>query len=136
MNQDSSGGIVEIIGRENFQWLSGEFRPETKLKDVPYDILNRVSMVDVAIRDYGRDPNAITTIALITFAYRMGGKPQNPKYGTNDMLLLKVLAKNEISRRAGERLPQHDQWDLPLYELLTGEVGERIREMKLMTNPL
>ena len=136
MNHDASGGIVEIIGRENFVWLSREFGPETRLKDVPDEILNRISVVDVAIRDYGRDHNAITAIALITFAYRIGGKPQNPKYGTNDLLLVKVLAKNEISRRAGKRISQHEQWDLPLFEFITGEVGERIRGTSLMTNPV
>ena len=136
MNQDSSGGIVEIIGRENFEWLSREFGPKTRLKDVPDEILNRISVVDIAIRDYGRDHNAITAIALITFAYRINGKPQNPKYGTNDLLLLKVIAKNEISRRMGKRISLHEQWDLPLFEFITGEVGERIRETRLMTNPV
>lgn len=136
MNHDASGGIVEIIGRENFEWLSREFGPETGLKDVPDEILNRISVVDIAIRDYGRDRNAITAIALITFAYRIGGKAQNPKYGTNDLVLLKVLAKNEISRRAGQPISQHEQWALPLFELIAGEVGERIRETRLLTNPV
>lgn len=136
MNQDPSGGIVESIGWENFRWLSGEFGFETRLRDVPDEILDRISMVDIAIRDYGRDPNAITAIAFITFAYKIGGKSQNPKYGTNDILLLKVLAKNEMARRAGKGISQYEQWDLPIVELITGEVGERIRETRLMTNPM
>ncbi len=92
--------------------------------------------MDITLRDYTRDRNAITSIALITFAYKMAGKAQHPKYGSNDMLLLKVLAKNEKMKREGGGLSPNGLWGAPLYELLTEDVGERIRATKFMTNPL
>lgn len=135
MNQQKRHGIVDIVGRDIFEWLTDEFNEETRLNDIPEVILDRVCSVDITIRDYARDRNAITSIALITFAYKMAGKIQNPKYGSNDMLLLKVLGKNERLKREGKRLSSHSLWDAPLYELITDEVGERIRATKFMTNP-
>jgi hypothetical protein len=49
---------------------------------------------------------------------------------------LKVLARSELSRRNGKRLSNNRLWNAPLYELITGEVGDRIRETKFMTNPI
>jgi hypothetical protein len=66
----------------------------------------------------------------------MAGKAQHPKYGSNDILLLKILAKNEKSRRDGKRLSENRLWDAPLFELITGEVGEKIRGTSFMTNPV
>jgi len=117
-------------------WLSKEFNEETRLKDVPDEILECVSSVDITLRNYAGDRNAITSIALLTFAYKIGGKVQHPKYGSNDILLLKILAKNERSRRDGKKLSNNKLWDAPLFELITGEVGERIRATKFMTNPM
>ena len=74
MNQRESNGIVDLIGRDIFEWLSTEFNNETRLKDIPEEILERVRSVDITLRDYTRDRNAITSIALITFAYKMAGK--------------------------------------------------------------
>lgn len=136
MNQEPGKGIVEIIGRDSFMWLSKEFNEETRLKDIPDEILECVSSVDITLRDYAGDRNAITSIALITFAYKIGGKVQRPKYGSNDILLLKILTKNEISRRNGKKLSNNQLWDAPLFELITGEVGEKIRATKFMTNPM
>ena len=136
MNQESGKGIVEIIGSDSFMWLSKEFKEETRLKDIPDEILECVSSVDITIRDYAGDRNAITSIALLTFAYKIAGKVQHPKYGSNDILLLKILAKNERSRRNGKKLSNNQLWDAPLFELITGEVGERIRATKFMTNPM
>ena len=135
MNNESKNGIVEIIGGDCFEWLSQEFDRETRLKDIPDEILNPISSVDITIRDYTRDRNAIVSIALITFAYKMAEKVQHPKYGSNDILFLKVLAENERSRREGRKLSENKLWDAPLYELITGEVGERIRATRFMTNP-
>ena len=136
MNQDDNNKVVEIIGGENFQWLSKEFNRDTRLKHVPTVILNRISSVDITLRDFSGDKNSITSIALLTFAYKMDDKIQDPRYGSNDMMLLKVLAKEELRRREGKRLPENRLWDAPLYELITGEVGERIRVKKFMTNPM
>jgi len=136
MNQERDKGIVEIIGKDSFMWLSKEFNEETRLKDIPDEILECVSSVDITLRDYAGDRNAITSIALITFAYKIEGKVQHPKYGSNDILLLKILAKNERSRRNGKELSNNRLWDAPLFELITGEVGERIRAKKFMTNPM
>ena len=135
MTQESKNEIVEIIGPECFGWLSREFDRETRLKDIPDEILALLSSVDVTIRDYAKDRSAIVSIALITFAYKMANKVQHPKYGSNDILLLKILAKNEVSRRDGEKLSEHELWNAPLHELITGEVGERIRASRFMTNP-
>lgn len=64
------------------------FSPGTGLKDLPEEILDRASSVDITIRDYSRDRNAVTAIALIIFAYQLAGKNQEPRYGSNDLLLL------------------------------------------------
>ncbi|MGE5840495.1 MAG: hypothetical protein ACM34H_11205 [Deltaproteobacteria bacterium] len=128
--------IVAMIGKENLRWLAAEFGRETRLRDVPEEVLDRASAVDITLRDYGRDRNAVTAIALITFAYQIGQRRQEPRYGSNDLLLLKVLAKKEKRRRA-ENVPyDHPGLDRPLFELVTGEVGEAIRAAKFITNPL
>jgi hypothetical protein len=137
MNESGDNAdIVAMIGRENLQWLATEFRPDTRLKDLPEGILDRAISVDITLRDYSRDQNAVTAIALITFAYQLGGKRQEPRYGSNDLLLLKVLASRENRRRAENKPYDHPGLDLPLFELITGEVGEAIRATKFITNPL
>ncbi len=128
--------IVAMIGKENLQWLATEFSRGTGLKDLPEEILDRASSVDITIRDYSRDRNAVTAIALITFAYQLGGKSQEPRCGSNDLLLLKVLAKKEKLRRTENRAYDHQGWNLPLFQLITAEVGEAIRATKLITNPM
>ena len=127
--------IVESIGRDHFDWLAKTFDKKTRLRDIPDEILNRVSQVNIATRDYANDRNATTAIALITFAYHMAGKQQLPHYGSKDIILLKVLAKQECSRRDGGNISNHDMWNAPLFELITGEVGERIRATRLITDP-
>jgi hypothetical protein len=127
--------VIAMIGKENLQWLATEFCRETRLKDLPEGILDRASSVDITLRDYSRDRNAVTAIALITFAYQLGGKRQEPRYGSNDLLLLKVLAKREKRRRDEDKPHDHPGLDLPLFELFTGEVGEAIRATKFITNP-
>jgi len=92
--------------------------------------------VDITIRDYSRDRNAVTAIALITFAYQLAAKSQTPRYGSNDLLLLNVLAKTEKRRRTENKPYDHPGWELPLFELITGEVGEAIRAAKFITNPV
>jgi hypothetical protein len=137
MNQSGDTvDIVAMIGKENLQWLATGFSLGTGLKDLPEEILDRASSVDITIRDYSRDRNAVTAIALITFAYQLAGKSQEPRYGSNDLLLLKVLAKKEKRRRTENRPHDHPDWNLPLFELITGEVGEAIRATKLITNPI
>ena len=118
------------------RWLSREFGRETTLYDMPDEILECAVSVDITLRDYSRDRNAIITIALITFAYRLAGKTQRPQDGANDIMLMKVLAKNEKRRRAGEKISENEPQHAPLYELITGEVGERIRAMKFMGSPI
>ena len=135
MTNESKNEIVDIIGPDCFEWLSRKFDTKTRLKDIPDQILALISSVDITIRDYAKDRSAIVSIALITFAYRMANKVQHPKYGSNDILLLKILAKNELSRREGERISENELWDAPLHELITGEVGEKIRTSRFMTNP-
>ena len=49
-----------------------------------------------------------------------------------DILLLKVLAKREKARREGREIDDHPLWDSPLYELITGQVGDRLRGMRCM----
>ena len=136
MSENTKNGIVETIGKDHFEWLVSKFNKETRLRDVPEAVLDRVRSVEITIRDYGADQNAITAIALITFAYKMAGKVQQAKYGSNDILLLKVLAKNEKVRREGKALSENSLWNAPLYELITDQVGDRIRATKFMTNPL
>lgn len=133
---EDTSDIVGMIGKENLQWLATEFSRETRLKDLPADILERACAADITLRDYGRDQNAVTAIALITFAYQIGGKRQEPQYGSNDLLLLKVLAKKEKDRRDQNKPYDHPGMKLPVFELFTGQVGEAIRASKFITNPL
>ncbi|MBW1919566.1 MAG: hypothetical protein JRI79_07865 [Deltaproteobacteria bacterium] len=132
--EELKNSIVEIIGESNFEWLAKRFSRETKLEDVPDEIVERISSVNITLRDYAGDSNAVTAIALITFSYMMAGKVQEAKHGPNDIALVKVLFKNERSRRKGEPISRHRAWGLPLFELITGEVGEKIRSLKLMAN--
>ena len=127
--------IVESIGRDHFDWLAKTFDKKSRLRDIPDEILNRVSRVNIATRDYANDRNAMTAIALITFAYHMAGKHQRPQHGSKDIILLKVLAKYERSRREGGNISDHEMWNAPLFELVTGEVGARIRATRLITDP-
>ena len=135
MTEEPTHPIVEIIGAECFAWLSGDFSRKTPLFDVPEEILKRVSRVDALQRDFSSDPDAITAIALVTFAYALAEKQQEARCGTHDLLLLKVLARGEMARRGGERRLQNPFWSAPLYQLITGEVGERIRGSRTMTPP-
>ncbi|MEJ2725337.1 MAG: hypothetical protein P8175_11980 [Deltaproteobacteria bacterium] len=135
MNQDLATQIHDMIGKENFEWLAKQFDKKTRLQDVPPEILERISVVDITAKDFAKDRNAITAIALITFAYGMAGKIQHPKYASHDILLVKVLAKKERERREGLVRSDHDAWHLPLFELITGEVGESIRATKIITGP-
>ena len=128
--------IVEVIGNDSFQWLLNEFNKESTLRDIPEEILDRIASVDITIRDYARDRDAITSIALITFAYKMAGLAQQTQYGAKDLLLLKVFAKQEKMRRAGKSDAEHSMWETPLHELITGEVGKRIRSMRTMNSPV
>jgi len=129
-------GIVEAIGRNSFEWLSREFDKRTTLKDIPDEILDRIAAVDMAIRDYISDKNAVTSIAVITFAYKMADRVQQARFGAKDILLLKVLARKEKSRREGKGGFNHAQLDLPLFELITGELGDRIRNMRTINSPI
>ena len=132
----SEDPIVELIGKTSFDWLSRKFNKATTLSDLPYEILDRISSVDMTIRDYASDRKAITAIAVITFAYRMANKTQQASSGSKDILLLKVLAKNEKSKREEEAHVRHRLWDAPLFALITGDVGERIRAMRTMNSPI
>ncbi len=136
MNDTENNPIVESIGHEAFSWLSGGFARETTLRDVPVEILERVGRVDVTRRDFASDPDAITGIALLTFAYTLAGKRQEARHGSNDLMLVKVLSRNELARRRGARPLRNPYWSAPLYELITGDVGNRIRKTRFMTNPL
>ena len=127
--------IVELIGKESFEWLANKFSKESTLRDIPDEILSRIASLDITTRDYGGSRDAITSIALITFAYKLANMAQKAQDGANDILLLKALAKKEKSRREGRNHLEHSMWDAPLFELITGEVGERIRSMRTMNNP-
>ena len=128
--------IVEAIGKDSFKWLSGKFNKETTLRDVPDEILDRISSVDISVRNYGNNRDAITSIAVITFAYKLANDIQKAQFGAKDILLLKVLSKNEKLRRVGRTHSQHRMWNTPLFELITGEVGKRIRAMRTMNSPI
>ncbi|HDM09176.1 MAG: hypothetical protein JRI39_01730 [Deltaproteobacteria bacterium] len=123
----SPKNIVQIIGEDIFRWLVHQFDKGTALKDVPDEILERMASVGLPQGVYGSDHNSLTCIALLTFAYKLAGKEQSPKFAEKDMVLLKVLAKNELARRKGKKRLANPYWDHPLYELIVGEVGDRIR---------
>jgi len=127
--------IVDLIGEEEFEWLSSRFSDSTTLMDVPQDILDRLASVDISRRGYGGDRNSVTAIALITFAYRMTHRIPEARHGPKEILLLKVLARAEAQRRQGERDLENPCWRVPLVELITGAVGERVRAMRVMNAP-
>ncbi|MBW1682285.1 MAG: hypothetical protein JRH05_14025, partial [Deltaproteobacteria bacterium] len=120
---------------EEFEWLSSRFSDSTTLMDVPQDILDRLASVDISRRGYGGDRNSVTAIALITFAYRMTHRIPEARHGPKEILLLKVLARAEAQRRKGERDLENPCWRVPLVELITGAVGERVRAMRVMNAP-
>ncbi|MBW2118913.1 MAG: hypothetical protein JRF53_10485 [Deltaproteobacteria bacterium] len=128
--------IVKLIGKEPFQWLSQKFNSKTTLKDIPDEILARIGSVDITTRNYAGDPNSVTCIAVITFAYKMADRVQEAPFGVKDILLLKVLAKEEKLRRKEKNRPGDGLWDAPLFELLTGKVGDRIRATRTMNSPI
>lgn len=119
--------IVQIIGRPIFGWLVDQFDHNTTLKDLPDEILNRIVSLRLPIEDYGSDTNALTCIALITSAYKLAGRVQEPRNAEKDMLLAKVLAKNELARRTGKKVLSNPKWSYPVYELIAGEIGDKIR---------
>jgi len=123
--------IVQIIGKPIFRWLVDQFDQNTTLKDLPEEILNRIVSLHLPIADYETDTNALTCIALITFAYKLAGRVQEPRNAEKDMLLAKVLAKNELARRTGKRVLANPQWSYPVYELIAGEIGDKIRQSPL-----
>ena len=136
MNDTAANPIVDLVGEEFFSWLTRTFSRKTTLMDVPAGILERISRVDVTRRDYASDPNAVTAIALLTFAYGMAGKRQEARHGSNDLMLVKVLSRGELARRSGESTSNNLFLRAPLHELITGDVGERIRATRFMTNPV
>jgi hypothetical protein len=119
--------IISAIGKEAFDWLAGRFTKETTIMDMPEGLLERLASVDLTIRDYPSDPASITAIAVLTFAYKMAGKAQNPQDGPSDIALLKVLCKAELARRKGLEDLKNPYWRRPLFVILGGEVGDRIR---------
>jgi len=119
--------VLEIIGEDIFRWILHQFDQTTTLKDVPGEILQRLASVKVPQGMYGSDQNSLTCIAVLTFAYKLKGKQQSPKFAEKDMLFVKVLARNELARRKGKKTLANPYWDHPLCELIVGEVGDRIR---------
>ena len=132
----SEDPIIRLIGKEIFQWLSQNFDKKTILKDLPDEILARIASVDITVRNYADDRNSVTCIALITFAYKMADKIQQAPFGVKDILLLKVLAKEEILQRKGRCRSIDRLWNTPLFKLLTGDVGDRIRATRTMNSPI
>jgi hypothetical protein len=136
MSEKAPDPIVDLVGREIFSWLSGVFSRKTTLMDVPEEILERISRVEVTRRDYVSDPDSVTAIALLTFAYLMAGKRQEARHGSNDILLAKALSRGELARRSGKKTSENPFWKTPVYELITGEVGDRIRARHFITSPV
>jgi hypothetical protein len=128
--------IIEAIGQDSFEWLVRGFNRDTTLKDVPDEVLDRISSVDITVRNYASNRDAITSIAVITFAYKLANEAQKSQFGAKDILLLKILAKNEKLKREGKNHSRNRIWNAPLFELITGEVGGRIRAMRTMNSPL
>lgn len=127
--------IVEAIGTAEFEWLARTFGRETTLQEIPDSLLERLASVDVTLRDFGGDRNAMTAIALVTFAYALAGREPEARHGPKDILLVKVLAKKERSRRKGDAGPSGGWWGAPVFELIAGEAGDRVRAMKTINAP-
>ena len=127
--------VITAIGEENFRWLAKKFNQNTRLGDIPEGIIDRVASVDITTRNYAGDANSILTIALITFAYKMANKMQMASQGGKDILLVKALVRKEKLRRGGKQVAEDKFMDLPVFELITGEVGDRVRRMPTMNSP-
>ena len=127
MTAKKENPVVKAIGEDIFWWMAETFDRKTRLRDIPDEVLDRLSAVDITVKNYEEDTNSITAIALITFAFKIAQKAQLPHEALSNITLLKVLAKNEKAGRAGKREMESPYWDSPLYELIAGEVGERIR---------
>lgn len=127
--------VVRLVGEETFSWLCGTFDRGTTFREVPGDILDRLAVLDPASREYRQDRNAVTAIAMITFCYRMAGREQPVREAGKDLLLLKVLAQKETAVREGAASPHRMMTRIPVCELITGEVGERIRKAPCMNSP-
>ena len=127
--------VLEAVGESSFRWLSGEFNEQTTMRDIPDEILDALACTNMATRDYAADRNAIIAIAMITFAYRMAGKVQLASQGPKDILLLKVLAKEERARRRGTGGFKKAPREIPVFEIVTGEVGDSIRAMRTLNSP-
>lgn len=128
--------IIKTIGKDSFEWLSSKFNKETTLRDLPDEILDRIGAVDITVRNYAGNEDAIMSIAVITFAYKMANGVQQAQFGAKNILLLKVLAKKEKLRREENSHFKYRMWDTPLFKLITGEVGDRIRNMRTMDSPI
>ena len=127
--------VVRLIGEETFSWLCGTFDRRTTFCQLPGDLLDRLASLDPALRDYSQDRDAVTAIAMITFCYRMAGRRQPVRDAGKDLLLLKILALKEAAVREGAASPHRMMTRIPVCELITGEVGERIRKAPCMNSP-
>ena len=75
-------------------------------------------------------------ITMITFAYKMAGRVQLASHGPKDILLLKVLAKEERDRRRGTGGFKKAPRGMPVFRIITGEVGELIRGIRTINSPV
>ena len=128
----SPGSVEDLIGRDLFLWISRVFNAQTTLNEIPDEIINRISSIDIASRAYQNDPKSLTAIAVITFAYKRAGRYQDMSVGPKDMLFMKVLAKKEKSRRKNAGPLSGHPFELPLCEIFAGEIGDRIRSVATM----
>jgi len=126
------GAVEDFIGKDLFLWISREFNANTKLKEIPGEIIDRISLIDITSRDYQSDLNCVTAIALITFAYKRAGRYPDIHAGPKDLLLMKVLAKQERSRRRSPDQAGLYPAEQSFCEIFTGEIGSRIRSMGTM----
>jgi len=128
--------ILEAMGEASFRWLSKEFNERTTMKHIPDEILESLASTNMATRDYAADRNAIIAITMITFAYKMAGRVQLASQGPKDILLLKVLAKEERARRKGTGGFKKGPRGMPVFRIITGEVGELIRGIRTINSPV
>ena len=97
-----------MIGKENLQWLATEFSLGTGLKDLPEEILDRASSVDITIRDYTKN----VIFKGVTLQGIIGRRMYSTWYKMLDLLRAGLDVDYLVSREYDSLEPFHEGMNL------------------------